>query len=321
MKQKLLISLLAIAWAACGFSVRATEMDSMIWWDLKSDSGYSSTSPQKHDSLVLCRGKFPFALHDGEIISRARAWIKTPDSIISEVNLSSEKRTISFDFPDKITAAGPGNPYIVGIHVNAGLMDIDSGVTEERIDYYSKYIICHQNEQGVQGNGLDLFFRDPDKIALEIGPADNRSIKGKPYMKIGYQEALKEYKMKVLYKGRPLADVEVALMTESGWAKRAKTDSNGMVSITPIENKGEEEKCLYVVTHKDLSTGRYYCSSLMMHVMKPPPSWMSKAGWFDFWAALGSGLFIVYVTAAVYRMVKRDKKTMLEFESHKIKRD
>ena len=305
----------------------ATEPGNMIWWDVKSDNANTVASLKRPKSLALRWGKFPHVRQDASLhgqsasLDSARTWIRNPDGIISEANLSPDKETVVLDFPTKLNPAESNGLYLVGIHINAGVMDIDSDGTDETVHYYAKYLIYHRKDGGIQGDRPDVFFKDPDKIALEIGPFNTPGMGEIPSMKAGYQEALKKHKMKVFYKRQPLVDAEVAVLTEGGWGKREKTDSSGIVSITPVESKEKENKSLYVVTHKDQLTGQYYCSSLMMYVLRPPPGWMTKAQGFVFWAVLGTGLFVVYVGWRIHRRQKRDRKTMLEFERHKIRKD
>ena len=324
MNKQRLFRYLLIVLIGTSSTALAAEPTGTIWWDVKSDNIDTMASLERPKSLALRWGKFPLLEQGESAIAKsvksnsAKAWIRAPDGIISEANLSLEKGTIALDFPTKLNPAKFNGLYLVGIHVDAGIIDIDLDGTDERLHYYSKYVICHRNQGTIQGDRPDVFFNDPDKIALEIGPLNAADMEEMPCTKAGYQEALKKHKMQVLYKGRPLADAEVAILTESGWKKREKTNSNGVVSITPIENKEKETKSLYVVTHKDLLAGQYYCSSLMAYVLKPPPGWMSKAKGFISWAVMGTGLFVVYVGGRIYRKKKRDRKTMLEFERHKI---
>ena len=305
----------------------AAEQSNMIWWDVKSGNANTMASLKRPKSLTLRWGKFPHVRQDTSLhgqsasLDSARTWIRNPDGIISEANLSPNKETVVLYFPTKLNPAESNGLYLVGIHMNAGVMDIDSDGTDETVHYYAKYLIYHQKDGGIQGDRPDVFFKDPDKIALEIGPLNTPGMEEIPSMKAGCQEALKKHKMKVLYKGRPLADAEVAVLTEGGWERKEKTDSKGIVSITPVESKEKENKSLYVVAHKDPLTGQYYCSSLMMYVLRPPPGWMSKAEGFVFWAVMGTGLFVVYVGWRIHRRKKRDRKTMLEFERHKIRKD
>ena len=305
----------------------AAEPGNMIWWDVKSGNADTMASLEMPKSLTLRCGKFPRVRQDASPhgqsanFDSARTWIRSPDGIISEANLSPEKETVVLDFPTELNPAESNGLYLVGIYMDAGVKDIDSDGTDETVHYYAKYLIYHQKDGGIQGDRPDVFFKDPDKIALEIGPLNTPGMEEIPSMKAGCQEALKEHKMKVLYKGRPLVDAEVVVLTKGGWERKEKTDSNGMISITSVESKEKENKFLYVVTHKDLSNGQYYCSSLMMYVLRPPPDWMSKAEGFVFWAVWGTGLFVAYVGWRIHRRKKRDRKTMLEFERHKIRKD
>ena len=305
----------------------AAEPCNMVWWEMKSGNVNAVASLKRPKSLTLRWGKFPHVQQDTNLhgqsasLDSVRTWIRNPDGIISEANLSPDKEAVALDFPTKLNPTESNGLYLVGIHINAGVMDIDSDGTDETVHYYAKYLIYHRKDGGIQGDRPDVFFKDPNKIALEIGPLNTPGMEEIPSMKAGCQEALKKHKMKVLYKGRPLADAEVAVLTESGWERKEKTDSRGIVSITPVENEEKENKFLYVVTHKDLSNGQYYCSSLMMYVPKPPPGWMSKAEGFVFWAVGGTALFVVYAGWRIHRRKKRDRKTMLEFERHKIRKD
>lgn len=300
----------------------------LAWWDFKLDNKHSVASLKRPKILALRWGRFPPAKQDNSAVCKgaksnsAKAWIRSPDGAISEANLFIENGHRVLHFPSRLNPAGSNGLYLVVARVDAGLMDIDSDGTDEGVHYYTKYLICHRDEDGIQGKRPDVFFKDAEKIPLEIGPLDALSTgEEASCAEAACQEAHKRHRMKVLCKGEPLAGAEVVILTENGWGKRVKTDDEGTFSIYPVEDKQKEERCLYAVTYKDPSTGEYHCSNLAMVITAPPPRWMSRAGGFDFWAALGSALFIVYVTAAVYRMVKRDKKTMLEFESHKIKRD
>ena len=305
----------------------AAEPGNMIWWDVKSGNADTMASLEMPKSLTLRCGKFPRVRQDASPhgqsanFDSARTWIRSPDGIISEANLSPDKEAVVLDFPTELNPAESNGLYLVGIYMDAGVKDIDLDSTGKTVHYYAKYLIYHRKDGGIQGDRPDVFFKDPDKIALEIGPLNTPGMEEIPSMKAGCQEALKEHKMKVLYKGRPLVDAEVVVLTKGGWERKEKTDSNGMISITSVESKEKENKFLYVVTHKDLSNGQYYCSSLMMYVLRPPPDWMSKAEGFVFWAVWGTGLFVAYVGWRIHRRKKRDRKTMLEFERHKIRKD
>ncbi|MCK4821981.1 hypothetical protein KA005_39820 [bacterium] len=160
-----------------------------------------------------------------------------------------------------------------------------------------------------------------EEFLLQIGPfTAEREVSGF-HFPADRQTALKEQKMKVFYKGRPLANADVNILTESGWRKSLRTDSDGKVLITPIETSKKNESYFYAVTYKDPINGASYFSSMLMPVVKPQPEWMKKAGGFIFWTFTGSGLVVLYVVGAIYRKRKRDRKTMHEFNRYKIGRD
>ena len=299
----------------------------LFWWEGKASDRLAAVSRKKPARLALCQGKFPHAGQGGNAtggtvkLSSVKAWIRSPDGSVSKAGLTQEKETVVLDFPSGLNPARLNGIYLVCSRMDAGHVDIDSDGSNETVHYYSKYLIYHQSDGGIWGNKQGVFFKDAEKIPLEIGPFDDPSTEEKAScVNAGYQEARKKHRMKVLYNEKPLADVRVAIMTESGWEKMVKTDAEGTFSILPVEDEEKAERCLYTVAYKDPSTGEYHRSNLSMVITAPPPRWMSRAGGFDFWAAIGSGLFIVYMIWTIYRKVKRDKKTMLAFENHRIRR-
>jgi len=310
---------------SAGFAVAQA---GLFWWESKARNKPAAVSCKKPVRLALRRGGFPRARQGGNAIGGAvklnsvKAWIRSPGGAVSRAGLTQEKETVALDFPSGLNPARLNGLYLACARMDAGHMDIDSDGRDERVHYYTKYLICHNDKDGIDGKRPDVFFKDAEKIPLEIGPLDAGGMgKEIPCIKAGYQEARKKHRMKVLYKEEPLVEAKVIMLTESGWEKRMKTDAEGTFSMTPVEDKQKAQRCLYAATYKDPSTGEYHCSNLVMVITAPPPLWMSRAGSFDFWAAIGSGIFIVYVTWAIYRKVRRDKKTMLEFERYKIGRD
>jgi hypothetical protein len=296
-------------------------------WESKARNKPAAVSRKKLVRLALYQSGFSCAGQAGDVIGESvdlnsvTAWIRSPDGVVSKAGLIQDKKTVALDFPSDLNPARLNGLYLACARINAGSVDTDSDGRGERIHYYTKYLICRWDEDGIQGKSPDVFFKDAEKIPLEIGPLDTPGTGEKEScVKAGFQEARKKHRMKVLYNEKPLAYVDAAIVTQSGWEKKVKTDAEGTFSITLVEDKKKAERCLYTATYKDPSTGEYHCSNLSMVITAPPPLWMIRAGGFDFWAALGSGIFIVYVTWAIYRKVRRDHKTMLEFERYKIGR-
>jgi hypothetical protein len=173
--------------------------------------------------------------------------------------------------------------------------------------------------------GFAAFAAEPARIALEIGLVDTQDEKRETlWRETGCQEALKEYRLKVLYKGKPLADANVTIFTEAGWEKRANTDSNGIFTFVPLQGTQDREKverCLYTVSLQDPLTGQYHYSSLMTSIKPHRPLYNSKAKGFNYRVVLGASFFLLCVAALMYRKKKRTDKNLAEFENHKTKRD
>jgi O-antigen/teichoic acid export membrane protein len=56
-------------------------------------------------------------------------------------------------------------------------------------------------------------------------------------------------------------------------------------------------------------------------VNKNRPEWRSKATGFGFWAIIGSALTLLLVAGLSWRKRRRDKKSLVVFESCRIKKD
>ncbi len=325
-RSKIWIIFLLVMWLPPGSAANAAEPGGVFWWELKSPGTNTnreqmSVSMEKPKTLLLCRGRFPHK--EKEIcVSNNEVWIRSPDGIISKADLSLEKGIIALSFPSRLNPAVINGLYLIGAHMDVRSMDIDSDGTDETVHCYSKYLLYHQDEDSIQGGRQDVFFNDPDKIALEIGPVDTQNEKGKTlWREAGFQEALKKHRLKVLYKGEPLSNANVAIFTESGWEKRAKTNAKGIFTFVPLQGIQAEEKverCLYAASFRDPLTGQYHCSSLMTYIKPHRPLYDSKARGFNLWAVLSVSLFLLYVATLIYRKKRRSDKDLAEFERHKI---
>ena len=328
-KNKLWIIFLLAIYVPADSPAFAADIAEVFWWELKSpeahtNRGQMNVSMEEPKTLLLCWGRFPHKEKEVCIIGK-EMWIRDPDGIISKADLSLEKGIIALSFPSRLNPAEINGLYLIGAHMVVRSIDIDLDGRGEEVHYYSKYLIYHQNEDSIQGGRQDVFFNDPDKIALEIGPVDTQDMKGEAFWKeVAFQEALKKHSMKVLYKGKPLADADVAVFTEDGWEKRAKTDTNGIFIFIPLQGMQDDERverCLYAVSFQDPLTGQYHCSSLMTFIKPHHPLYDSKAKGFNLWAILGVSLFLLYVATLIYRKKRRTDKDLAEFERYKIKED
>ncbi|MBW2039257.1 MAG: hypothetical protein JRI46_06635 [Deltaproteobacteria bacterium] len=328
-KKKWFIFLLA-TFVVAGSAAKAAEPAESLWWEVKSPNRHVGATLSREEivaaferpkSLILRRGKFPLGTKEESAIAKAvkgnkaTVWIRNPEGAVSQVNLDS--KSLEVTLPTDIRGL-----YLIGAHVDAEVMDFDSDGESEKVHFYSKQLVYHFKRGGRIDPKPDVFFKGmEEEFPLEIGPfIAKKRVGGGPFMG-SYQTALKEHKMKIFYRGQPLGDTEVAILTESGWRKSIRTDSDGIILITPLEGLKKDEKYLYVVTHKDPLTGEYHCSSLVMSVVKPPPEWLSKAKGFILWAVLGTGLFVVVVVGTIYLKQRRDRWAITKFDGYKIKKD
>ena len=268
MKHFIILICLTAMFAAGGYAAYASAPDRAILWELETanlDYYYDNTMSradriallEKPKKLILRQEIFPLSGYDLKKSGRslaagsARVWIRNPDGKISEVNLSRDRESgaIALNLPSGLNAGDLTGTYLVGVCLDAGIMDIDSGGIDEKVHLYSNCLVRYYKKDGAKGENPDMFFKDPDRIALEIGPYIPEKIfkkrAGCPLPRsirsgsdIGYvrgisQRPLKEQKMKVFYKGSPLADTEVFILSKSGWEKTVTTDSMGIISFTP----------------------------------------------------------------------------------------
>ncbi|MFH1128722.1 MAG: hypothetical protein WAW67_04225 [Candidatus Omnitrophota bacterium] len=334
-KIRIILLLLMIS----GSAVRA-EPAEVIWWELNE----KITAMGNPKTLLLRWGKFPSAeekksiLSQSVVVNNAKGWIRSPDNTISSISLYPERGTIALKFPPEKNFAQFNGFYIVGVHLDAGIMDFDADGVKERIHFYSNCFVHRCKRDGDRGKNPDVFFRNAEKMALEIGPFIPDLDERIDEMCIATnQKALEEHKMQVLYKGRPLVNAKVSILTESGWKKTAITDSLGVISVTPLESKLKSkqlwmpvEKYLYVVLHKEPIMGEYngihyaseyHCASLWMNVQMSPPEWKSKIKGFNLMAISGIGFLIIVVILAIYRKKKLDKESIVKFDKHRVRKD
>jgi hypothetical protein len=130
--------------------------------------------------------------------------------------------------------------------------------------------------------------------------------------------ALEERKIRVLFEGRPLADAEITLFTESGWQKSFRTDAAGEVAFIPIVASNQKVVESYSASYRDPAGGGRHVSDISIDFAKPPPEWMQKAEGFLLWALAGAGLVVAFIGMTMYTVMKRDKKEMRAFAKYKV---
>jgi hypothetical protein len=353
-KKANLIVLLVAAFLLAGTAAFADRQPEAVWWEIKADHqdhsalksrGEMVAALEKPKTLLLRWGMFPSSGYNESAIAKAfesnkaKAWVRNPEGSVSEVALDSDNREVVL--PTDVRGL-----YLVCADIRDIDMDLDADGQNELVHFYAKQLVYHFKRSGRVDPKPEVFFQDmADKVPLEIGPyITEKRQGGGPFMG-GYQTALKEHRMKVLYKGRPLAGAKVTILTESGWKKNFTSDSEGMVTITPaetlcrMEGRGgkerlakkqqpggkekvkhaaqdhprgtrNEDKYLYVVTHKDQSTGQYHCASLLMQVRMPPPEWLSMPTGFALLGVIGACLGVIGIAGSIYHKKRHDRATI-----------
>jgi len=302
--------------------------------------GEMMNAMRRPTTLLLRWGEFP-SLGDktspvGRLVSpkNMEAWVRSPDGLVTQSPLTPEGDTVAAKCPPEAPegAENPNGVYMTGMHLDGGVMDFDADGKMERVHFYANGLAARFALNGAAGKMPDVLFRDAGKIALEIGPITSDT--GPGGLRGTSQTAMEENKLQVLFKGQPLANAQVTVLSDSGWRNRLATDAEGVLSVAPVGKKSDgrmrmtpADKCLYVVLHKEPSPGRlcsaeyaavYHCASLLMDVRTPPPEWSSKAEGFSLVAASSIGLLVLAGTFAIYRRNRRGRQIMVAFDRRRI---
>ncbi len=244
-------------------------------------------------------------------LDKAVIWVKDPNGRISPIPFNHVKNKLSINIPKDVELNGL---YLVGARLDIGQIDVDHDGKSEKVYLSAKCIIPHYKTGGSQGNKRSIFFNDPVRFPLEIGCSNF-------WFRRGYQKAYNEYEMKVLYRGKPLANAEVVILSRSGWKKITYTDANGKFLITPfgeMENDGQGVY-LYVTCHQDVFKEEYHCATLTMNVYTSP-EWCSKSNGFTLWTIAGATLVVIIVVSGIYWKEKHNKEIMEKFDNFKVKK-
>ena len=295
---------------------------------------------RKPKTILLQWGSFPETQGKeselGQLIDaeNVEAWIRIPDGSIVKTEVKPEKDTLVTKCPpeSKDDAELPNGVYVVGMHLDAGVMDFDSDGRMERVHFYSNGLSTRFSRDGETGEDPGVLFEDADKMALEIGPVTAATGRG-GFMATS-QTAMEENKLQVFFRGKPLANAEVTVLSDSGWRNTVTTDADGILTVVPVGKKSDgrmrmtaSDKCLYVVLHKEQTPGEldgtsyeteYHLASLLMGVRMPGPEWTSKSEGLRLTTASGIGFLILAGTVAMYRRRRRARQIMIEFDRYRI---
>jgi hypothetical protein len=200
--------------------------------------------------------------------------------------------------------------YLLGAHV---VLE-----TPEPVHLCAKHLVTHYKAGGTVGSASVVFFDDPSRMPLEIGPVIDTA---KSRYGGGTQRAHRSYEMMVKYKNAPLGNASVTIIAEgSGWRQALVTDENGIFKVTPTDDRalsGDWQRYLYVATHRDQATGETYVATMPAVIYKNRPEWRSKTVGFVFWSVIGCGLCILGIWGHVRRKQWRVSRHLAVFNNHR----
>ena len=296
----------------------------------------------KPKPLLLCWGAFPATEGKdsplGQLvdIEKMKTWIRLPNGSMVAAGVNMEQDTVVTKCPPESKADSelPNGVYVVGMHLDAGIMDFDADGELERVHFYANALASRFSRDGDSGSDPDVLFRDAEKVALEIGPITTGT--GRGGFLTTSQTAMEENKLQVLYQGAPLANAEVSVLSDSGWQNRLMTDEQGILTVVPVGKKSDgrvrmtpADQCLYVVLHKVRTPGElggrayaseYHCASLLLGVRMPGPEWKSKSEGFRLATVSGVGFLVLAGGFGIYRRRRRAAEIMVQFDRHRISR-
>ncbi len=200
---------------------------------------------------------------------------------------------------------------------------MDGDGRKETVWLSAKQMIRHYRHGGVTGRASVVFFDDPERIPLEIGPvintAENRSGGATLWPH-------KAYEMQVRYRGSPLPGARVTIHAMgSGWEKTLVTDAGGMFTVIPTDDRADSDRewqtYLFMVGHHDRERSQFHASTLPVTVYRNRPEWYSTAMGFTFFSIVGTAVLVVILAWLAWRGKRRERHQLAVFETYRIKED
>ena len=309
----------------------ALTSEPLLWWQLRQPGQYINgyNDPQRNiwevrneaellrqrlghpKHLVLHWGLFPGdnqATGAVDLARQAQAWLRQPDGSLSEIPLTARAETVEVTVPD---ANAPEGLYLLGSRYAAGRHDIDGDGKTEEVYLYGTFLLRHVRESLSHGGERQTFMQVP-AIPLEIGP-----VRAGRYSGI-IQISHRPYEMAVYYRGQPLADAEVVMLTDRGWHKSVRTNAQGQFVAVPHESHDTErdwETYLYVVRYHDRQRNEYHCATIPMLVDSPWPEWSYYMTSFVLWSFVGTAFAVLLTGVLIVRYRRRQNLRMARFNT------
>jgi len=322
------LALVLLWWLAGPVSAQSK---SVLWWELEHPARYVNgyNDPARDiwevrneaellrqrlgqpKRLLLHQGPFPAqegqGTQDAVQLRQVRVWITGPNGDQQDVSLQNSGGGIEIEVPQEDAASGI---YLLGSHSTAGWQDVDGDGAKEQVHYYGKFLLRHGSNDVSNGGEREVFFPAGD-MPLEIGP-----VQASRYSGI-IQIAHRPHAMAVSYRGEPLADAEVTVLTERGWQTRLTTGSGGRFEIVPVASRGADRNCelyLYIVSHHDRQRGEYHIATIPMIVDPPWPEWSHYTTTFITWGLAGTLFSALLAFGLIQRRRRRNLARLAHFK-------
>jgi|LGVE01.1.fsa_nt_gb hypothetical protein len=280
-------------------------------WELRNEAELLHQRLGQPKRLLLHQGPFPGkddqGRQDAVPLRQVRAWLTGPNGERQDVSLQESGGDIEVEVPGVDAASGI---YLLGCHFTVGRQDIDGDGVKEQVHYYGKFLLRHDNGNSINGGEREVFFGG-DAMPLEIGP-----VQASRYSGI-IQIAHRPHIMVVYYRGEPLADAEVTVLTERGWQTRATTGNGGRFEIVPVASRGADRNCelyLYIVRHHDRQRGEYHIATIPMIVDPPWPEWSHYTTTFITWGLAGALFAALLAFGLIQRRRRRNLARLARFK-------
>ncbi len=284
------------------------------WKNWRKERGKRRKAQSRHKRLVLRdeeygskeQGNGDKEEYTKRYDSNTEVFVKDPLGIVSKVKPVQESGKIVVYVPNILDLNGR---YILGSRTTEAVDGAGSKKSGAKVFVCAKTFVVHMKSGGKTENKTGLFFNDPEKMPLEIGPMPSSD--KNPYAGM-MQTEHDEQVMQVRYRGKPLAGIGLRVKAESGWSRDYRTSENGACTVIPIEDRSDDriwQRYLYEATYYDKITGNHYRASFTTIVYDYRNKWQSMLLGVTVLSASTVGLVVCAGTAVFY--YRRKKRTAL----------
>lgn len=254
-------------------------------WRKKAAEGGGSERPQVQRPEGMGRvysiraGSFPGRPDSPEFLKDAAVWVMTPDGNTRRVEATSMGRR----GPTVSVSAKGGGFYHVLAYADAGVKNGARLHLYSRASFMSHGDHLHPVKSPEVAEGAGFFQGDPILNVEQLGLSERQ-------MRAATGQTLR---VRVSFKGQPLAQKDVSIVTQQNWRQTKRTDANGEASFILIKedfpDAGERRrasKYLVVADHSEETAGEMngeqynaerHVATLSLSVYPSPWEWESRS--------------------------------------------